>query len=66
MVVMSIAGIVMTIVEECEVKNPPEKPADIPKSLRIQTNIEENWKKKYPIGKAETVKEAEMVNGKNK
>lgn len=47
-VVMSIAGIVMAIVKECEVKKPSEKPADIPKSLRIQTNVEENWKKKYP------------------
>ncbi len=65
-VLMSIAGIVMAIVEECETKKPSEKPADIPKSLRIQTNIEENWKKKYPLGDVETIEEAEKVSDKNK
>lgn len=44
-VLMSFAGIVIAITEK---KNPSEKPTDIPKSLRIQTNSEENWKKKYP------------------
>lgn len=65
-VLMSIAGIVMAIIEEREAKNPPEKPADIPKSLRIQTNVEENWKKKYPIGDAGTIEEAEKVSDRNK
>jgi len=65
-VIVSILGIVMAIAECCTAKNPPEKPMDIPKLLHIQTNVEENWKKKYPIGDAEAIKEAETADDKNK
>lgn len=65
-VVMSIAGVIMAIAEHRKSKCTPEKSADIPKSLRIQTNSEENWKKKYSVGDVETTKEAETVGDKSK
>lgn len=48
MIAMSIAGVVMTIVEEREAKNPPEKPADDPNMT---------FYKKYPP--ADVVKKRE-------
>lgn len=38
-VIMSIAGVIMTVIEKFELKNPPEKPADDP-------NLP--WYRKYP------------------
>lgn len=65
-VMMSIAGIAATAIEYHEAKNPPAEPADDPNLLRNQTNDHDLWKKKYPLGDIETVKEAEVANDKDK
>lgn len=63
-VLMSIVGVAGTIMEQHEAKNPPEQPASDPKLPGIQTDDQDLWKKKYPIGDIKTIKEAETVKGK--
>lgn len=46
-ILMSIAGVVMTISEHYEAKNPPEKPANLRGEARVRANEQNLWKKKY-------------------
>lgn len=67
-VIMSIGGVIMTIIEEYEAKHPPEKPTNSLNSLLSRTKSQDDlWKKKYhPPKDTETIEEAEIVDNRDK
>lgn len=60
-VIMSITGIITTVTKHCKIEEPPEKPVNNRGEARVRANDQNLWKKKYPIGDTETVKEADVV-----
>ena len=65
-VIMSVGGAIMAIMEEYEVKHPHEKPTNKPNSPLNRVDNSDLWKKKYPIGNAKNIEEAEIVNNRGK
>ncbi len=65
-VIMSVGGAIMAIMEEYEVKHLHEKPTNKPNSPLNRVDNSDLWKKKYPIGNAKNIEEAEIVNNRGK
>lgn len=55
----------MAIMEEYKAKHPSEKPKDKLNSPLNRVDSSDLWKKKYPLGNAKDIEEAEIVNSRN-
>lgn len=67
-VLMSVGGVMMAIIEEYEVKHPTEKPTDSLNSLLNRAKSSDDlWRKKsHPPKDTKTIKEAEIVDSRDK